>query len=423
MDYMDYMDYIFFIGVFLVIALVVFVVGRLIIRSGRDTDLDDALAGWREGTEMPLRYRLTSIEFIEHTRVARINFTKIRQYKTIERTIQRNHQKFNIYSGWKVKKTPLPAISLKLTNSALENLRCPDFLFDNDVVKKWDAAILVSEHAHAILSKLVRRYKAMHMMPSWVKKTMLEEECTEKVATFRLEEAECEIIIADAKDSIHGIEAETTALEKKVTRVSRARRHKILFVIFSIGTIGIYALVNSGRRQKKLFTLLDDHLQNSAIEIANLNLEITAASEKAMQIRQNVDATETDYTQRLNQVQSLEDYVADNTDFLPMQNLLGFDYEKITGVYVIRNRMLDKVYVGQSKDVLKRLKNHFAGTEPKNMIFAEDYYLAKPKDRATLFEFKIEVLKTKDELDKRERDLIAEYDSFNNGYNKTAGNI
>lgn len=72
---------------------------------------------------------------------------------------------------------------------------------------------------------------------------------------------------------------------------------------------------------------------------------------------------------------------------------------------------------------MKRVcKQHFNGTEPKNIIFAEDYYTSKLEDKRDLFEVKIVRLSTKDELDRTEMELIEKYDSFNNGYNRTAGN-
>lgn len=70
----------------------------------------------------------------------------------------------------------------------------------------------------------------------------------------------------------------------------------------------------------------------------------------------------------------------------------------------------------------KRIKQHFHGLEPANIIFAEDYYLTEPKDRADLFEIKILRCETKDELDTMERDLIEIYDAYSNGYNGTSGN-
>lgn len=97
------------------------------------------------------------------------------------------------------------------------------------------------------------------------------------------------------------------------------------------------------------------------------------------------------------------------------------EYEKIVGCYIIRNKEKDKYYVGQSKDVIKRLKQHFKGTIPNNIIFAEDYY-SSSMDKSDLFEVKILPCATKDDLDRTEKQLIEKYDAFNSGYNGTNGN-
>ena len=83
---------------------------------------------------------------------------------------------------------------------------------------------------------------------------------------------------------------------------------------------------------------------------------------------------------------------------------------------------MDKYYVGQSKDVLKRLKQHFKGTVPHNIIFAEDYYSSTFGNKEDLFEVKIIPCDTKDELDKTEKNLIEKYDAWRSGYNGTSGN-
>lgn len=102
--------------------------------------------------------------------------------------------------------------------------------------------------------------------------------------------------------------------------------------------------------------------------------------------------------------------------------MIGIEYQKVIGCYIIHNRENGKYYVGQSKDVHKRLKQHFTGTVPKNVIFAEDYYLSNFSNKEDLFEVKILPCTTKDELDKTEKELIELYDAKNNGYNGTSGN-
>ncbi|MCE8163513.1 MAG: GIY-YIG nuclease family protein [Candidatus Moeniiplasma glomeromycotorum] len=87
------------------------------------------------------------------------------------------------------------------------------------------------------------------------------------------------------------------------------------------------------------------------------------------------------------------------------------------GVYVIRNKTKDKHYVGQSKNLGKRLNQHFLNGEVRNVIFAKDWY------SGDLFYYKFYFCQTKDELDALEKLKIEEYNSFGkNGYNSTGGN-
>lgn len=87
------------------------------------------------------------------------------------------------------------------------------------------------------------------------------------------------------------------------------------------------------------------------------------------------------------------------------------------GVYIIWNKTKNKYYVGQSKDVYKRLfTNHFNNGDVKNIIFAKDWFNNDD------FYYKIIELETKDELDNVEKEYIEKYDSFRNGYNNTGGN-
>lgn len=131
---------------------------------------------------------------------------------------------------------------------------------------------------------------------------------------------------------------------------------------------------------------------------------------------------ETEKTLKLQEIVPLSaDFqIETNAGFIPLKDINGIEYKKIVGCYIIRNRSNERCYVGQSKDVIKRLKQHFKGTYPNNIIFAKDYFAAE--DKENLFEIKVFPCATKDELDKTEKSLIEQYDSFFNGYNGTSGN-
>lgn len=96
-------------------------------------------------------------------------------------------------------------------------------------------------------------------------------------------------------------------------------------------------------------------------------------------------------------------------------------YPDFSGVYVILNQTLNKTYVGQSIHVMKRLRDHFSGHgkgETGSALLYRDYYSGNG--------FLITVIPIHDaptdNLNKLERILIAEFNSFETGYNKTRGN-
>ncbi len=146
---------------------------------------------------------------------------------------------------------------------------------------------------------------------------------------------------------------------------------------------------------------------------------------KIKKFNDEIAATTADYLRKKDKIEPLnttvDSYECDNS-FIPLKKIIALEYEKIIGVYVIKNNEKNKYYVGQSKDVLKRIKQHFKGTTPANIIFAEDYFASK-WDKEDLFSVKIIKLNTKDELDYTEKQLIQEYDAGINGYNGQLGNL
>lgn len=90
--------------------------------------------------------------------------------------------------------------------------------------------------------------------------------------------------------------------------------------------------------------------------------------------------------------------------------------EDFTGIYILHNQANGWYYVGQSKNVLRRVKNHFTGNGNKD-VYA-DYRRGHP--------FTIQYISLLESgymsLDKLEKDYIRKYDAKRRGYNKTQGN-
>lgn len=388
-----------------------------------DVEFERALQSKNMDTEAPLRYELRALEFTEHTRVARLSFTKVRTYRTVEKYIQRNNEKHKIYSDWKTKESKVATISLKLTSNVLENLRDTVFLVSNSIVKREEAIELVSTYAFEIIAKLITDFEKAYLMPSWFEKDLLEKERIVEIDLLKSEAKKYQNKIKYAEIRISDLKQKSVELKNKIDPIYKRRANKFLFAFLSILTLGIYTYINSKSRLSEFNKELIENEQKSSVEIPKLNVEINSNRSEIERCTEKIADCNVRYTEKITQILPLGDYAIDNSEFIPLKELSGIDYRKIKGVYIIRNKELDKAYVGQSKDVLKRLKDHFIGTVPKNIIFAEDYYNSNYENKEDLFEVKIEEIETKDELDNRERELIFEYDTFNSGYNKTAGNI
>ncbi|MCM2138914.1 GIY-YIG nuclease family protein [Vagococcus fluvialis] len=86
------------------------------------------------------------------------------------------------------------------------------------------------------------------------------------------------------------------------------------------------------------------------------------------------------------------------------------------GIYVIYNFDKELYYVGQSKDVFKRLSNHLEGSGNGD-VYADFKY----GDNFKVLTVPLENSGFKD-LNELERNFIEYYDAYENGYNKTRGN-
>ena len=90
------------------------------------------------------------------------------------------------------------------------------------------------------------------------------------------------------------------------------------------------------------------------------------------------------------------------------------------GIYMIKNNINNKVYIGQSSDIKKRWKKHIEDLNNKNH---HNYHLQSAWDKygSSNFEFIILEICDKSELDKKEEFYIEKYNSLKNGYNLDSG--
>lgn len=88
-----------------------------------------------------------------------------------------------------------------------------------------------------------------------------------------------------------------------------------------------------------------------------------------------------------------------------------------TNIYIIKNKYNDKVYIGQSKNVEKRFKNHMLSNTSSSLKHKK---IAKDIEKYGREAFYYEILAENIDIElarSLEYDYILKYDSVNSGYN------
>lgn len=383
--------------------------------------------------ERPPKFSLTKVDFNITSRIARIEIVQTQEYRTIQKYITQNYEKYPIYSEWKIKEKILKK-TLKLTNSELELLN----VNEDDLIKMFAEEIIIALNNE-------------ELFPSWFIKMHLKRELDSDLQVIKNElnsfiDSQNNKIIAQ-QTNIDNYNNEITQYNKTLNKQQR-RKNKLELkltnisntkpsILKSLISLGIFNYFISKKRRNKLelklsscntfICELNKNISDNNNQISKCNKNIDnyklniSKKEKASKNKKNSRLCE--YNKKLSEVKPLSNMVSQDESFTMLKLFSGLEYERIIGVYVIHNKEKDKYYVGQSKDVMKRIKQHFNGTIPKNTIFAEDYYTSQMENRDNIFELKIIRCETKDELDSLEKKLIYEYDSWNSGYNGTSGNI
>ena len=385
--------------------------------------------GAKEG---PTIINIAEIDFNEVTRVAKITFAESKKYRTIERYVTQNYVRYPILSDWKTKrKTVIKTV--KLTNETLEKL---EFYPDD----------YISKNAFEIIDCLGKE----ELYPSWYLRETAEFERKEKSEALRnrvLNERNRHVAILETLTTknavaVQELELEITKLKSKQKKISKKEKYlskatikkvPIVFSILSLWLLNLHVAIKKKRTIKSLTKLknkenvIQKKIQNCEATITGIETKIEEENKKHKSVNDDCSNEqrniEEEYKQILSKITELRESLDENSSsFILIRNLVQFKYTKIVGCYVIKNTINNRCYVGQSKDVMRRLKQHFNGSVPINIIFAEDYYNTPETERDTLFEFMIIKLETKDELDRTERELIIKYDALHSGYNRTSGN-
>ena len=352
-------------------------------------------------------HELVDVEYNLTTKNAKAIIIQTKYYKTIERYVQRNYERFPIYSDLKSKSKTYYK-TFKLTRKSLDNLHESFDYFSNhvymDIILKLNNPEFVPYHF--FLKALGNQ---LHIAISYDEQLIQQEsrkyQCLHSKKTQEISDCQAKIDLAQKDLAKHSKKLDK--LCKKYKKQNDKRNLKIENV-------------------KKYIFDLESEISKLYKEISELQLEISNAKSHLETIKQQLNAhisqIQNKLTGLLKKFKPLLNDEISTDEFVLLKCLQSTEYKKIIGCYIIKNTENHKCYVGQSKDVLKRIKQHFKGTIPNNIIFAEDYYKSNLPNKEDLFEVKIIPCETKDALDSTEKELILEYDAFNSGYNGTHGN-
>lgn len=87
---------------------------------------------------------------------------------------------------------------------------------------------------------------------------------------------------------------------------------------------------------------------------------------------------------------------------------------KLCGIYLIKNNINNKVYIGKSKDILGRWEQHIDAAR----LHKKDYEFYKDLINVENFTFKILELCPEEELQQKEHFYISHFNSLETGYNQ-----
>jgi|GEM_PF-1231709 len=381
-------------------------------------------------------YRVSYIEFNESNRLLRVSIVESFSTRRVLKYIQSNYVRTAIYSDWQAK-TKVHKKSLKLTNEVLESLNHNEdnlisLLADQIVDRLPDKAEFHPSWylANAIAYHINSLSKAKHV--EWESQM---EDLKAREKRLKSSEGNRRYELNNLLEKCTGASAKRAKASRRLKK-AEGRSKSIPLIILTFGLYALFASEMNKRRIKikeeqaiAFEKACHERVTSKQEELDRIQLEIGQIKQDRETLTNRLSKEEAELAKQREQLEKevtpIKTEIAeeDLDAFVPLSVFAGTKHKKIVGCYVIRNRENGKVYVGQSKDVHKRIViQHFNGTEVKNIIFAEDYYTSSFDDKSQLFEVRIIPCSTKDELDSTEKDLIELYDSFRNGYNKTSGN-
>ena len=319
----------------------------------------------------------------------------------ITRYIQRNYERTPIYGGYSEKTRKVKEINKVIFPKK----------FLEEELEKMDISLDFKLEIFQCISSKIDDY-----VPFWIKKEMDIEEFNNEKQKLQDEIQKNNNLLLSYNNKL-----ENLARRKSLTNATRKVKSSVFHLIFGIILlpilIGIILLAtytsqtkatNNVEENKKAINEYDNFNAYFMREQKRISVSNNSNENKILEIElQIVELRNQEFK-----------FIEDEEGFIDLRKAINFSHKEIIkGVYIIWNKTKNIYYVGQSKDINKRLfTQHFKKGDVSNIIFAKDWF------NNDEFAYKIIQLETKDELDACEKEYISKYNCFGSGYNKTSGN-
>ena len=370
-------------------------------------------------------------------------------YKKVEGYRQVNYQKYRILSNTLYKEKNV-SIKIDLTPTSLNNLK---HHINKDVEK----------NALGIISAISR----VDCYPSWAQSEFLDlihkatEEKINNEAKLKRSYSDSDIKNEEKRKNANkksielSLKSEEKTKEDIIKTIKKVAaigfgEHKVLKTIFTLGINNPYWKYRHLKRkaeklQSKLDTIIinknsliieSHNIEDQLVKLKNARTELEAdiayqiKIEKLQHALDNSNISQPFYESFVNtriekdHIQKVDPTYEFNVEEFRVEsvNLEGFvDIDNkniatlkglnIIGVYAVRNVETSSIYIGLSFDVEKSISGMFNNYVPIHPLMLKEYQESKLEDKTKLFETKIKMVSSKEELTKE----FARFDEMFNG--------
>lgn len=348
---------------------------------------------------------LTDLDYDEATTILTFKVIKTTTKPKITRYVTRNYERTPIYDDLSVKTK-----KLKDYHKAI----CIEKFLEEELVNLPE----LNNEIRIQITNYLSQFLANNFVPSWYQKLIDIKNVEDNINNLNNQIDTQQNKLECAKDEFRIAKTNLDVAKRKPV-VPNSIPYLVFAIILIPVLIGIIML--ACYTSKTQAAINQEVINQCEINVKNLADQVLALNAKCERITNTNEKKIRQYQDKLDQIHRTvyeRKINVHNDGFLNLRQEIKFSHkENIIGVYIIWNKTKNKYYVGQSKDVNKRIyQGHFCSSGPKKYCFFKDW------DNNDEFLVKIIPCTTKDELDRLEKMYIEQYNAFKGGYNRTGGN-